>query len=195
MPQPTRYIAFLAAVNVGKRIVKMERLRGLFSDLGLENVRSYITSGNVFFETTAPDREALTERIQAHLERELGFHVDVLLRTEAEVQRIVDLDPFRDVVVTPIERLLVVFVSEPLPVGVELPLVSPKGDAEVISATEGAIFVVLHQHEGKPVNAGPFLAKAFKGGKQGKATTRFFGAMVKILNAAKAGWSEASSGG
>ena len=54
------YTALLRAVNVGGRTVKMERLRDLFSELELGNVRSFIQSGNVFFDTPRLDREELT---------------------------------------------------------------------------------------------------------------------------------------
>ena len=49
----TTYIALLRGINVGGHTVKMERLRGLFGELGLERVRSYIQTGNVFFEIIA----------------------------------------------------------------------------------------------------------------------------------------------
>ena len=44
-----RYVALLRAENVGGRIVTMEALRGLFEDLVLSEVASFIASGNVIF--------------------------------------------------------------------------------------------------------------------------------------------------
>jgi uncharacterized protein (DUF1697 family) len=40
-----RYVAFLRAVNVGGRIVKMDELRGLFAEVGLSEVETFIASG------------------------------------------------------------------------------------------------------------------------------------------------------
>ena len=58
----TQYIALLRGINVGGHTVRMEDLRPLFEELGLENVRTYIQSGNVFFGTQARMPSASPER-------------------------------------------------------------------------------------------------------------------------------------
>ena len=55
----TRCVAFLRAVNVGGRTVKMEALRAAFEALGFEPVQTFIASGNVIFETRARGLAAL----------------------------------------------------------------------------------------------------------------------------------------
>ena len=45
----TRYIAFLRAINVSGRRVKMDHVRKLFEALGFSNVETFIASGNVIF--------------------------------------------------------------------------------------------------------------------------------------------------
>ncbi len=45
-----RYVAFLRAVNVGGRIVKMDELRRLFAGAGFADVETFIASGNVIFD-------------------------------------------------------------------------------------------------------------------------------------------------
>ena len=55
------YIGLLRGINVsGKNILKMEELRKLLTDLHLENVSSYLQSGNVIFQSEKRDREGLT---------------------------------------------------------------------------------------------------------------------------------------
>ncbi|GAA2741301.1 DUF1697 domain-containing protein [Kitasatospora cinereorecta] len=176
------YIAFLRAINVGGRTVKMERLRELFAELGLADVRTYIQSGNVFFRTGEMDRAALTARIEAHLGEALGYPVPVMLRTVAEVAEIVERDPFAGVEVTPELRLCVLFLSEPLPAGTEFPVHSPKGDWDILDATSGAAFVVVHLRGGR---LGTDPSTAFPAGYRGRATARFFHTTVKILAAAR----------
>ncbi|WP_405017085.1 DUF1697 domain-containing protein [Kitasatospora sp. NBC_00070] len=182
MTGTTTYIAFLRAVNVGGRTVKMERLRALFAELGLGEVRSYIQSGNVFFSTAGTDRAALTARIEQHLEQALGYAVPVLLRTVDEVAELVGADPFAGVEVTPEVRLCVLFLSEPLPAELELPIRSAKGDWEIIGATPGAAFTVLHLRGGR-MTTNP--ATTFPKSYRGHATSRFFHTTVKILAAAR----------
>lgn len=177
----TRYIGFLRALNVGgNRRVTMERLRALFGELELARVGSYIQSGNVFFDTGEPDREALRARIEAHLESGLGFAVPTFLRTVEEVAATVALNPFADREITPDMRLAVTFTHEPFPSTVELPYLTPKGDLEVVHATKGEVFTIWHVINGRPP-----AADLPKGMITGRTTTRFFGATAKILAAAQ----------
>ncbi|GGQ50445.1 DUF1697 domain-containing protein [Kitasatospora griseola] len=178
------YIAFLRAINVGGRTVKMDRLRELFEGLGLDGVRTYIQSGNVFFRTAETDRAALTARIEAGLAEGLGYPVPVMLRTVEEVEAVVESDPFAGVEVTEDVRLCVLFLSEPMPPEVELPTASPKGDWEMIGANEGAAFVVMHLRGGR-MNGNP--ATCFPKSYQGQATSRFFHTTAKIAAAARKG--------
>ncbi len=48
----TKYVALLRGINVGgKNIIPMSELRECFEELEFQNVRTYINSGNVIFET------------------------------------------------------------------------------------------------------------------------------------------------
>ncbi|MFJ5232343.1 DUF1697 domain-containing protein [Kitasatospora sp. NPDC088391] len=177
------YIAFLRAVNVGGRTVRMERLRELFAGLGLADVRTYIQSGNVFFRAEAgADRAALAGRIEAALAEGLGWPVPVMLRTVEEVEALLALDPFAGVEPGEDKRLCVLFLSEPLPAEVELPAASPKGDWEMVGATADAAFVVMHLRNGR-LNGNP--ATAFPKSYRGQATSRFFHTTAKIVAAAR----------
>jgi uncharacterized protein (DUF1697 family) len=91
----TRYIAFLRAINVGKRVVKMERLRQLFEELGCAKVETFINSGNVIFESRATNEELLGKKIAAHLEKALGYEVGTFLRTDLEIAAIAEYQPFK----------------------------------------------------------------------------------------------------
>lgn len=82
-------LAFLRAVNVGGRTVRMEALRAWFVELGLERVETHIASGNVLFETRSRDLAALERRIEARLLAELGFEVRSFVRRADELAAIV----------------------------------------------------------------------------------------------------------
>lgn len=89
-----RYVAFLRAINVGGRTVKMDALRAIFEDLKLQRVSTFIASGNVIFETRASDRNALERKIESQLNYALGFDVATMLRTDSEVARVAAYEPF-----------------------------------------------------------------------------------------------------
>jgi len=85
----TRCVAFLRAVNVGGRTVKMDALRAAFDALALANAQTFIASGNVVFETRARDLAALERRIEMQLDERFGFEIHTFVRTEAELAGIV----------------------------------------------------------------------------------------------------------
>jgi uncharacterized protein (DUF1697 family) len=106
-----RYIAFLRAINVGGHVVKMDHLRRLFESLKLSRVETFIASGNVIFESAARDARALERKIEALLERELGYEVSTFLRTPSEVAAVAAHRPFT---ASAGARLYVAFLPEPL---------------------------------------------------------------------------------
>lgn len=83
-----RYIAFLRAINVSGRNVKMESLRLRFEELGFSQVETFIASGNVIFESPSPDEPGLVAIIQAKLAECLGFQVATFLRTDQQLASI-----------------------------------------------------------------------------------------------------------
>ena len=90
-----KYVAFLRAINVGgTSIIKMDVLRKHFESFGLENVQTYIQTGNVIFETKETNASRLEAKIETQLEKALGYKVVVILRTMQEVVSIVDVSPF-----------------------------------------------------------------------------------------------------
>src|SRR3954464_12194003 len=88
-----RYVAFLRAINVGGHTVKMDRLRALFEELELANVKTFIASGNVLFDSAARNRAALESRIERHLEQALGSEVATFVRTTAELGTVIQFRP------------------------------------------------------------------------------------------------------
>ena len=88
-----RYAAFLRAVNVGGRVVKMDELRRLFEKLGLGAVETFIASGNVVFESRAK-AATLAPKLEAALFHALGYEVPTFVRTGAEVVAIAGHEPF-----------------------------------------------------------------------------------------------------
>src|SRR5438552_19199303 len=92
----TKYIAFLRGINVsGQKLIKMEDLSRMFAEFGFHNVKTYIQSGNVIFETAEPNPDTLTEKIEQGLHESLGYEVTVILRTFLEVEDLVKRDPFK----------------------------------------------------------------------------------------------------
>ncbi|HUE85181.1 MAG TPA: DUF1697 domain-containing protein [Vicinamibacterales bacterium] len=83
----TQFVAFLRAVNVGGRVVKMTELKSIFQKLGLDDVNTFIASGNVIFSASGV-LSSLETKIEHGLEKSLKYAVPTMLRTTGEVARI-----------------------------------------------------------------------------------------------------------
>jgi uncharacterized protein (DUF1697 family) len=108
----TVVIALLRGINVGgHHKIKMEALRTLFQSLGLRDIQTHLQSGNVVFRTSGRDLVRLRQRIEEAVEREFGFHCDVVLRTTADLRVAVAKNPFATRPDLDASRLAVHFLS------------------------------------------------------------------------------------
>jgi uncharacterized protein (DUF1697 family) len=104
-------IAMLRGVNVGgHRKLSMEALRSVFADLGMRSVQTYIQSGNVVFEDDAKDPLSLARRLEDGIQDTFGFKSDVIVRTTAELRKVIATNPFAAAKFEP-SRLLAVFMA------------------------------------------------------------------------------------
>jgi uncharacterized protein (DUF1697 family) len=92
----SQHVAFLRAINVGGHVVKMDHLRHLFEGMGLANVRTFIASGNVIFDSATKSPQALEEKISRALEKALGYKVGVFIRSAAEIAEIAAHQAYKD---------------------------------------------------------------------------------------------------
>ena len=105
-------ISMLRGVNVGgHNKIKMDALRALYESLGLEDVQSFIQSGNLVFRTKERDLPALTKRIQNGIERRFGIRPDVILRTCSELRDAIRRNPFAKRRGIEPNKLLVTFLA------------------------------------------------------------------------------------
>ena len=91
----TRYVALLRAVNVGGTgKLPMSDLRAMCEAAGFKNVRTYIASGNVVFDSEA-DEAAVKATLERALHDYAGKAVGVVIRTGAGMAAAVAANPFK----------------------------------------------------------------------------------------------------
>jgi len=118
-----QYVAFLRAINVSNRRLKMDALQALYIEMGFGNVTTYIASGNVIFESHSPP---LVDELEGPFRDRFGFASHVFLRSGVQVKRIIAANPW------PHESSLVdVSLLEGIPLGsavrmLEVAVVAPK---------------------------------------------------------------------
>lgn len=135
------FIALLRAVNVGGTgLLPMKELSGMCIELGFGNVRTYIQSGNVVFETRFSEK-SVRSKLEEVLTKRLGKKADVLVRTPTELRSVLEANPFPDAHPS---RVSVVFLSNPVPKNLLDTLVAPGGEQVRLGQRE----VYIHYPEG-----------------------------------------------
>ena len=88
-----RSVALLRGINVGgKNMLTMKTLAEIFANAGSVEVKTYIQSGNVIF--TAAKGVDVADVVKAEIATRLGLNVPVVLRTAAEMERVIAGNPF-----------------------------------------------------------------------------------------------------
>ena len=87
------YISFLRGVNVGGKMLSMEKLKVLYTSMNLKNVRTYINSGNIIFTSNLSEEE-LTNKIEDKIKKNFGMEVDVMIRTKEELTLLLKTNPY-----------------------------------------------------------------------------------------------------
>ena len=141
----TRFVAFLRAVNIGGRTIKMEQLRRSLEALGLTRVETFIASGNVAFDSSKAREEALRKRIEAKLKEDFGFEVPTFLRTDAELNAIARFEAFSPSKFRePESRLFVAFLMAPLPPDAERALTQQSSAVDEFRVHGREIYWLCH---------------------------------------------------
>jgi uncharacterized protein (DUF1697 family) len=148
------WIALLRAVNVGGRKVPMARLRSALEAAGLAEVRTYIASGNVLFESER-GRAELRRLIEQTVLDEFALASDVILRTPGELQRVIAAHPFG----ADTSKSYVVFLAGgPTAAAVRrLGALDVEPDRAVVSGSD--VFVLYPKGAGRPRLSGAQLER------------------------------------
>lgn len=83
------YVAFLRAVNVGGRFVKMAELRAALESAGFGDVETHIQSGNVALTSRQRSSAAVAAEMTRVLTQWAGFEVPCIVRTPAGLAALV----------------------------------------------------------------------------------------------------------
>ncbi|WP_435157020.1 DUF1697 domain-containing protein [Haladaptatus sp. DFWS20] len=141
----TTYIALLRGINVGAHNrMKMAELRELCESFGLENVQTYIQSGNVVFETSERDGSVLESELADTIRDRFGYDISVMVRTRAEFDNIVERQPFDEPTDENTTRY-VTFLREGLDDDQIQAMLSAENDAEAFAAHGREVYSRIHR--------------------------------------------------
>jgi uncharacterized protein (DUF1697 family) len=175
-----RYVLFLRGINVGgNKKVPMATLKKMLEQMGFENVKTLLNSGNVAFDgpKTAPD--TLVAAIEKEFAKTFGFTSDCIIRTRDELVALRKADPFKGIKVDADTRLYVTFLGDRKKQhSLKLPWKSPDADYRILKAADGEVISMLRVNKNtRSVDAMAVLEEEF--GKN--VTTRNWNTVEKLL--------------
>jgi uncharacterized protein (DUF1697 family) len=174
----TRYVALLRGIAPTNPNMRNDKLRGVFENLGFENVKTVISSGNVIFESPSRSVKKLEETIEAALPEQLGFRSTTIIRSQGQIQKLVDKHPFQGLTHSQTSSLNVTFLKKKSRTDIKFPHKIDNRDYEILGMYDGAICSVIDLTSAKTPDLMVWLEKQF--GKE--ITTRTWKTVERIRN-------------
>ena len=173
------YVALLRAVNVGGRTVAMDDLRRLFRDLGLDDVRTYIQSGNVAFRSPRPVGE-LAPLVDEALAGRFGAGTIAVLRTGPELAGVLAANPFADRTSDPRSVHVMFLAREPGPDALDSLRDSPAAPSESFAVAGRHVYLHCPDGYGRTKLTNAFFERRL----DTPATTRNWRTVAKLADMA-----------
>jgi uncharacterized protein (DUF1697 family) len=173
------WVILLRGINVGGVKVPMADLKKMLEGLGMRNVKTLLASGNVIVDAEIADPVEVKRVVEAALATTFGRPLSVIVRSHADIQKMVAEHPFSGIKVTEQTRLNVTFLGAKVKEGVPVPFSSEDGSFSILAMEQGALFSVLDLAKSGTVDAMAIIEKAW--GKD--VTTRNWNTVEKIAAA------------
>ena len=157
--------------------MRNEKLRGVFEDLGFDNVRTVISSGNVLFESKSTAIKAMETKIEAAFPMQLGFNSTTIIRSRKQLQTLVERDPFEGAEHGRKTYLTVTFAKSKVRTNLEVPYAPEERDYTLVALYDREICSVTDLTSAKAPDLMLWLEREF--GKE--ITTRTYQTVLRIL--------------
>lgn len=159
----------------GQKKILMKDLIELFQSVGFQNVRSYIQSGNVVFESD--ESSGLDGKISEVIEEKYGFYVPVLVLSTFQLETIINNCPFSEEKKE--KSYFALLFSSPSPTEIKI-LDEISMPNEEFRITPNCVYLHYALGAGKAKMGNNFFEKKLKV----TATSRNYRTMKKILEMA-----------
>jgi uncharacterized protein (DUF1697 family) len=170
------YVALIRGIMPQNPNMRNEKLCAVLESIGLEKTRAVQTSGNVIFETARTGQAKLEAEIEAAFNAQLGIPGKTLVRSKADLEKLVKADPFKGVPHTKSTYLNVTFLkSEPAETP-KYPL-HPGAGCTVLGQADRAVFSIRDADQ----TGGPELMKWLEKTFSKDITNRIWAAIHRIL--------------
>jgi uncharacterized protein (DUF1697 family) len=173
-----KYVALLRGIGPANPNMRNEKLRGVFQELGFQNVQTVITTGNVLFESPSRDVKSLEAAIEDAIQRQLGFSSTTIIRSHQQLRRLAGNNPFGSIEDSPTSRLNITFLKKERKSNLRFPYHAEKRGYMVVGMHGREVCSVVDLSGATTPDLMAWLEKQF--GKE--ITTRTWKTVGKILN-------------
>jgi uncharacterized protein (DUF1697 family) len=154
------YVSLLRGINVGgQKQLRMETLRGIYEGLDFSNVRSYVQSGNIVFESSLEDKSRLGKQIEAAIAATCSYPVPVFIRQAYDLQQILMGNPFLTARNKDLGKLHVTFLYETPPESAWSKVITPAGNPDEFARAESAMYLFCPNGYGKTKLSNSFFER------------------------------------
>lgn len=106
------FVAFLRGIMPQNPNMRNDKIRTVFEKLGFQNVQSVIASGNIIFESDSTNTNTMETQIEKALMEHLGFSSTTIIRSQKQLEKMVQSNPFKSKTDSPRSRLNVSFLQK-----------------------------------------------------------------------------------
>ncbi|MCW8965659.1 MAG: DUF1697 domain-containing protein [Candidatus Pacearchaeota archaeon] len=136
-----KFLALLRGINVGgKNIISKEELRQLFLDLGFENIRTHIQSGNILFRSNKKSSKILAKNIEEELSARFSYAARAVVLSYDQYKSAVESAPGNWGKDNKQKHNALFLLGNSIPTKVSTELPSQKPGIEAIALGENVIF-------------------------------------------------------
>lgn len=154
------FVAFLRGVNVGgHQKLPSAALKAVCESAGVTEVRTYLQSGNAVFRSASKSEGTVASAIRAELKKSTGLDVAVILRTPADLRRVVAENPFAEAAREQPGRLLVLFLAGPVTQRVRATLEKVRSPSEALAFGQDEVYAFFPDGAGRSKLADAFTPK------------------------------------
>lgn len=172
-----KYIALLRGIGPGNPNMRSEKLKGVLDELGFKNVSTLISSGNVLFESESKDMVMLEVKIQKAWPEKLGFNSSTIIRSQSQLQDLIDHNPYKGAQHSRQSYQLVTFFKSSPKIDFQFPF-KPEGKGyTLLGRYKDAIYSMADVADAKTPDMMVWLDKQF--GKD--ITSRTYKTVTRIL--------------
>jgi len=168
----TRYAAFLRGITPMN--AKMPELKRAFEAAGFDDVSTVISSGNVVFGTGKTAVAALQRQCERAMQEQLGRSFLTIIRAIADLEAILEADPFRQFRLDTGAKRVVTFLREPPEAKLKLPI--ERDGARILLATDTEVYAA---YVASP-KGGVFM-KVIEDAYGEAVTTRTWGTVANVV--------------